>query len=117
MDIIAETSKRIEELERENRELREKLEQVCESNYYFANTNSSLLIDKVIMNEKLEKCKELLIMAASDIRILLSGEYERSCLLCGQNKNENAICKNRGGSCYVFCKWVHCDEVEEVLKC
>ena len=54
MDVMTETSKRIEELEKENKELR----------------------------EKLGKCKKLLRMATEDINFVLKHSYYGWCDLC-----------------------------------
>ena len=90
MDIIAETSKRIEELERENRELR----------------------------EKLERCKELLKAAVNELEEKMSDLCETTeidsvyspCLICVNQQN----CK---GDVVRYVEWIHTAEVEEVLKC
>ena len=91
MDVMTETSKRIEELEKENKEQR----------------------------EKLGKCKKLLRMATEDIRKLLCEEYGSTCQFCIQEGNKDAMCAKIGGSggwCCENAKWKHADEVREVLK-
>ena len=90
MDVQAETSKRIEELEKENKELR----------------------------EKLDKCRKLLRMAVNGLEEQMNNLCETvgdmnsvysSCPICANQER----CKDN----YVgFVKWIHADEVREVLK-
>ena len=87
MDIQAETSKRIEELEKENKELREKLDK-CR---------------KLAVNG-LEEQMNNLCETVGDMNSVYS-----SCPICANQER----CKDN----YVgFVKWIHADEVREVLK-
>ena len=90
MDVQAETSKRIEELEKENKEL----------------------------NEKLEKCKKLLRMAVNELEEQMNN-------LCETVEDMDSvyspcsICLNQIRCKYEECegiKWIHADEVREVLE-
>ena len=92
MDIQTETSKRIEELEKENKEQR----------------------------EKLGKCKKLLRMATKDIRKMIIDEHNRNvCKFCSQGKVLKCGKIIVGGIFDDDCmdaEWIHADEVREVLE-
>ena len=92
MDVQAEASKRIEELERENKEL----------------------------NEKLEKCKKLLRMATEDIRKMIIDEHNRNvCKFCSRGKVLKCGKIIIGGIFDDDCadaEWIHANEVREVLE-
>ena len=89
MDVQAETSKRIEKLEKDNAWLDNELRTA---------------------NTKLDKCKKLLRMATEDINFVLKHSYYGWCDLCKHTYS---------GKCgQLHCKgqWKHADEVREVLE-
>ena len=126
MDVQAETSKRIEELEKENKELKKENKKLkdknksleycneklrCDNNYFeqrilfemrqnkeIFKLNETILKENDNKSEQLEKCKKLLRMTVEDIRKLLCSEYGSSCQFCVQDENKDAMCRRIGGS-------------------
>lgn len=96
MEVNNDISKRIEELEKENKELRDKIEKL-----------------------KFESCKKLLRMATEDIRKLLCEEYGSTCQFCIQEGNKDAMCAKIGGSggwCCENAEWKHANKVKAILE-
>ena len=86
MDVMTETSKRIEKLEKENKELK----------------------------ERLDKCRKLLRMATKDIRKMIIDEHNRNvCKFC--SKGKVLKCGKIIVGC-MDAEWTHADEVREVLE-
>ena len=136
MDIQAETSKRIEELEKENDELKKENKKLkdknksleycneklrCDNNYFeqrilfelrqnkeILKLNETILKENDNKSEQLEKCKKLLRMATEDINFVLKHSYYGWCDLCKHTYSEKCgRCKGQ---------WIHADEVREVLE-
>ena len=91
MNVQEESNKLIEELEKENKELR----------------------------EKLGKCKKLLRMATEDIRKMIIDEHNRNvCKFCSRGKVLKCgkiIVSGIFNDC-MDAEWTHADEVREVME-
>ena len=139
MDVQAETSKRIEELEKENDELKKENKKLkdknksleycneklrCDNNYFeqrilfemrqnkeIFKLNETILKENDNKSEQLEKCKKLLRIAVENIEYV---EREFGCAGCtGDWKN----CPFNEGEKDVCAEhWIHADEVREVLE-